>query len=123
MCASRPLPGSNWFEQARGREAPHFFRIGMGRSTLYICIPGFSLVLELLLLCSGTCLKKASFPFSLPPIVVSSLLHVLLGQIVTQGWQFGFIGWVCVMSSHEYRTIWVNPNPIYLINWVKSLNS
>ena len=38
------------------------------------------------------------------------------------GWQFVFLCQVRVMPSHEYWTIWVNPNSTCLLNRLRFLN-
>jgi hypothetical protein len=97
MCASRPLPGSNWFEQARGREKL-LISSGLGWDDQLYMYSWFQFGFRAFAVVFRHSFKEASFPFSFPPIVVSSLLHALFGQIVTRAWQFGFIGWVCVVS-------------------------
>ena len=38
------------------------------------------------------------------------------------GWQIVFEGWVRVVLSREYLTMWVDPNPTRLVNMSRILN-
>ena len=48
----------------------------------------------------------------------------MVESIVTpdQEWQFVFAGWVCVMLSHKFLAIQVDPNPTCLVNVLEILN-
>ena len=51
------------------------------------------------------------------------VILVCVGSLREKGWQFVFACQVCVVSTHGYSTIWVNPNLTYLLDELEFLNS